>query len=253
MLTLSIQMLTLLFLVAMLAGFVDAIAGGGGLLTIPALLLSGIPPVSALATNKLQACAGSFSASLMMIKRQIIKPANLKIALLMAFIGSALGTLTVQFAKPELLKWLIPILIAIIGLYTLFSPNLGKLQQKPRISQSLWQKTFVPLIGFYDGYLGPATGTFFALCGVRFRGLTLLEATATAKLLNFATNIASLLFFILGGHVLWTVGFVMMAGQIIGAFLDSFTLIKGNTQLIRPMIVLMCLAMVVRYTWSMIA
>lgn len=241
--TLSLQMLALLFFVAMLAGFVDAIAGGGGLLTIPALLLTGIPPISALATNKLQACAGSFSASMVMIKRKLIRPSSLKFAVLMAFCGSALGTLLVQYSKPELLKWLIPILVALIGLYTLFSPNLGKISQAPRLSQRTWQKTIVPVIGFYDGYLGPATGTFFALSGVSLRGLTLLEATATAKLLNFATNIASLLSFVLGGHVLWLIGFVMMAGQIIGAYLGSRTLIRGGTKFIRPMIVLMCLAM----------
>ncbi len=136
-----------------------------------------------------------------------------------------------------------------MGLYTLFAPNLGQLESSPKVSQATWQKTAVPLIGFYDGYLGPGTGTFFALSNVALRGMNLIQATGTAKLLNFATNIASLIFFIVGGQVLWTVGLVMMAGQAIGAFFGSHMVVKGGAKFIRPVIVLMCFAMVVRYVF----
>lgn len=244
---LGFEILALLFAVALVAGFVDAMAGGGGLLTIPALLLAGVPPVATLATNKLQASAGSFSASLTMIKKGIIHPAQIKGAILMAFIGSALGTLLVQLSPPEMLKVVIPFLVAGVGIYTLFAPNLGEIEQAPKISHRTWQKTAVPLVGFYDGYLGPGTGTFFALSNVALRGMNLIKATAVAKLLNFSTNIASLLFFMLGGHVLWKVGFVMMAGQIIGAIAGSQMVVKGGAKFIRPVIVLMCFAMVCRY------
>lgn len=246
---LGLEILLLLFGVAMLAGFVDAMAGGGGLLTIPALLLSGVPPIATLATNKLQASAGSFSASLTMIKKGVVHPTQIKIALLMAFVGSAIATVLVQLSPPEMLKVIIPFLVAGVGLYTLFAPSLGEIESTPKISQSTWQKTIVPLIGFYDGYLGPGTGTFFALSNVALRGMDLIRATGTAKLLNFATNIASLIFFILGGQVLWKVGFVMMAGQIIGAFCGSQMVVKGGAKFIRPVIVLMCFAMVVRYVF----
>ncbi len=248
--SLGVNILALLFMVAMLAGFVDAMAGGGGLLTIPALLLSGVPPIATLATNKLQACAGSFSASVTMIKKGVVRPKDIKAALIMAFVGSSVGTVLVQLSPPDMLKVVIPFLVAGVGLYTLFAPNLGQLESSPKVSQATWQKTAVPLIGFYDGYLGPGTGTFFALSNVALRGMNLIQATGTAKLLNFATNIASLIFFIVGGQVLWTVGLVMMAGQAIGAFFGSHMVVKGGAKFIRPVIVLMCFAMLIRFIWA---
>lgn len=246
---LSIELLFILFMVAILAGFVDAMAGGGGLLTLPALLLTGLNPVAVLATNKLQACAGSLSASLTMIKKGIAKPKTIKTALILAFIGSAVGTVLVQLSPPDFLKTAIPFIVGAIGLYTLFSPNLGNYQQPPKLSHKAWQNGVVPAIGFYDGYFGPGTGTFFSLSGVVGRGQDLVAATGNAKLLNFATNIASLIFFIIGGQVVWTVGLVMMVGQIIGAYLGSNMVVKGGAKFIRPVIVLMCFLMVLRYVF----
>lgn len=245
----SIELLSLLFMVAILAGFVDAVAGGGGLLTVPSLLLAGLSPVSALATNKLQGSAGTFSASITMIKKGIADPKQMKIALLMAFIGSAIATIIVQISPPDMLKNLIPVVIAIIGLYTLFAPNLGEVQRKARISEKMWQRLFVPIIGFYDGYLGPGTGTFFSLGGVALRGMDLVKSTGAAKLLNFATNIASLIFFVIGGQIVWLIGLVMICGQIIGAAIGSQLVITKGVKFIKPMIVLMCFAMVIRYVF----
>lgn len=243
----SIEIISLLIGVAFIAGFVDAIAGGGGLLTIPALLLSGMPPLSALATNKLQASAGSLSASIAMIRKKLISPKQIKFALLMAFIGSALGTSLLHFVSSEQLILIIPILMAIIGIYTLFMPNLGEKQSTAKMSERQWQTTIVPLIGFYDGFLGPGTGTFFSLSNVILRGRDIIQATATAKLLNFATNFSALLFFIIGGQIVWLVGLLMMVGQMVGAYLGSQLMVKGGVKIIRPMIVLMCFAMLIKY------
>jgi uncharacterized protein len=104
-----------------------------------------------------------------------------------------------------------------------------------------------PLIGFYDGYIGPGTGMFFALGNVALRGRQIIEATGAAKVLNLSTNIGSLVFFILGGNVLWTVGLAMMVGQTIGAYFGSHMVVKGGSKLIRPVIVLVCLAMITKY------
>lgn len=246
---LTTQLISILFFVALFAGFIDAIAGGGGLLTIPALLLPGMNPVAVLATNKLQACAGSFSASLAMIKKGLIHPKMMKIALVFAFVGSGVGTILVQLSPPDFLKKALPFVIGLVGLYTLFSPNLGKLQTTPKMSQKTYERTIAPLIGFYDGYFGPATGTFFSLSQVVLRGRELIQATARAKLLNFATNFASLIFFIIGGQIVWVVGLVMMVGQIIGAFLGSHFVVKGGAKFIRPVIVVVCFCMVVKYVF----
>ncbi|WP_174521832.1 TSUP family transporter [Moraxella oblonga] len=245
----SVQLLTILFFVAMLAGFVDAAAGGGGLIVVPALLLSGLNPIAALATNKLQGSAGSLSASLTMIKKGIAKPKTIKTALILAFVGSAVGTVLVQLSPPDFLKIAIPFVVGAMGLYTLFSPNLGNYQKPPKLSHKAWQNGVVPAIGFYDGYFGPGTGTFFSLSGVVGRGQDLVAATGNAKLLNFATNLASLIFFIIGGQVVWAIGLVMIVGQVIGAYLGSHMVIKGGAKYIRPMIVLMCFLMVVRYVF----
>ncbi|UNU74270.1 TSUP family transporter [Moraxella nasovis] len=249
-LSFTFNIIVMLFFVALFAGFIDAMAGGGGLLTIPALLLTGMNPVATLATNKLQACAGSLSASVAMIKKGLVHPKMMKTALMMAFIGSAVGTILVQLSPPDFLRKALPFVIAGVGIYTLFSPNLGKLESTPRMSQAVYEKTVAPLVGFYDGYFGPGTGTFFSLSQVVLRGRELVAATARAKLLNFATNIASLIFFILGGQVVWVVGFVMMAGQVIGAYLGSHLVVKGGAKFIRPVIVVMCFAMVGKLVWG---
>lgn len=247
---LTVQLISMLFFVALFAGFIDAMAGGGGLLTIPALLLTGMNPVAVLATNKLQACAGSFSASLTMIKKGLIHPKMMKVALIMAFVGSAVGTVLVQLSPPDFLQKALPFVIGAVGVYTLFSPNLGKLESTPKMSQKLYERTVAPLIGLYDGYFGPGTGTFFSLSQVVIRGRDLVQATARAKLLNFATNIASLIFFVLGGQVVWFVGLVMMLGQIIGAYLGSHMVVKGGAKFIRPVIVIVCFCMVAKLVWG---
>lgn len=247
---LTTQLISILFFVALMAGFIDAMAGGGGLLTIPALLLTGMNPVAVLATNKLQACAGSFSASVTMIKKGLIHPKMMKIALLFAFVGSGVGTILVQLSPPEFLQKALPFVIGAVGIYTLFSPNLGKLETTPKMSQKLYERTIAPLIGLYDGYFGPGTGTFFSLSQVVLRGRDLVQATARAKLLNFATNIASLIFFVLGGQVVWVVGLVMTAGQLVGAYLGSHMVVKGGAKFIRPVIVVVCFCMVAKLVWG---
>lgn len=248
--SLSFEVIMLLSATAAIAGFIDAIAGGGGLLTIPAMLLANIPPVLTLGTNKLQACSGALAASITMIKKGVIKPASIKIAIIGAFIGSVIGTIAVQLSPPDLLEKLIPFLIAAIGIYTLFAPSLGEVEAEPRISESAWQKIVAPLIGFYDGYVGPGTGMFFALGNVALRGRQIIAATGAAKVLNLSTNIASLIFFILGGNVLWSVGLAMMVGQTIGAYAGSHMVVKGGSKIIRPVIVLVCLAMVSKYVFG---
>lgn len=246
-LSLTLEVILMLTAVAAVAGFIDAIAGGGGLLTIPAMLLANIPPVLTLGTNKLQAASGALTASITMIKKGVVSPSKMKLAIAGAFIGSVLGTIAVQMSPPDMLEKLIPFLIAAIGIYTLFAPSLGEVEAEPRVSESTWQRVIAPLIGFYDGYVGPGTGMFFALGNVALRGRQIIAATGAAKVLNLSTNIASLIFFIIGGNVLWKVGLAMMVGQTIGAYAGSHMVVKGGSKIIRPVIVLVCLAMVTKY------
>jgi uncharacterized membrane protein YfcA len=240
---LTIQVLVLLFFAAAVAGFLDTLVGGGGLITIPALLMAGVPPIYALGTNKLQAVSGSGTATLMMLIRGRIEFFNVRWLMLSAFIGSIVGTIAVQYFDTELLKVLIPAVIVVIALYFIFSPTKMLAARTPRISKQKYGATAVPSIGFYDGMFGPGTGSFFVLAGVSLRGQEIVDATANAKALNFATNLASLLIFIAYGKLLWMVGAVMILGQIIGANLGARTLLLINPLILRYLVIGMCLFM----------
>lgn len=246
-LSLSLEVILILTAVAGIAGFIDAIAGGGGLLTIPAMLLANIPPVLTLGTNKLQAASGALTASITMIRKGVVSPSKMKPAIIGVFIGATIGTIAVQLSPPDLLEKLIPFLIAAIGIYTLFAPSLGEVEAEPRVSEKTWQRVIAPLIGLYDGYVGPGTGMFFALGNVALRGRQIIAATGSAKILNLSTNIASLIFFIIGGNVLWKVGLAMMVGQTIGAYAGSHMVVKNGSKIIRPVIVIVCIGMITKY------
>jgi uncharacterized protein len=247
---LSPELLAMLFAAAAIAGFIDAIAGGGGLITIPVLLLVQLPPLHALATNKLQASSGSFTASLMVIRRGLVQWHDAKSLFVASLIGSAAGTVAVQFMQTQTLDIVIPVVLIVIGLYFLLAPHAGAIAKKPRLGRGLYRSTVVPVIGCYDGMFGPGTGSFFSLAGVALRGQNLITATANAKVLNFASNIASLTVFVLGGKVVWTAGAAMVAGQVIGAWGGSHAMLRGGTKLIRPMIVTVCAVMLGRYLWQ---
>ncbi|GGO75692.1 UPF0721 transmembrane protein [Marinobacterium nitratireducens] len=247
---LSPEILSLLFTVALVAGFIDTVAGGGGLLTLPVLLLTQMPPVAALATNKLQGSFGTLTAALSMLRRRLVRPEEVRGLFVASLVGASLGTLLVQFTDPGLLEVLIPLVLVLISGYFLFVPGAGREETRPRLSRRQYAIRVVPLIGFYDGFLGPGTGSFFAFSKVYFRGRNLIGATAMAKVLNFASNIASLLVFVAGGKVVWSFGAVMILGQIAGALIGSHTVVRHGARIIRPLVVLMCLLMAVSYLWQ---
>ncbi|MBE1273296.1 TSUP family transporter [Enterovibrio baiacu] len=247
----SIEILSLLFLVAVIAGLLDTLAGGGGLISIPALILSGVPPLAALGTNKLQGSMGTATASYIMLNNKKINWDNVKYLMLTAFIGAGLGTVTVQFINTDVLTFVIPIVLLFIAIYFLISPKPIKTQGKPKLSNQKYKNIIIPFIGYYDGMFGPGTGSFFALSGVTCRGHDLITSTAIAKPLNFATNIASLIVFIVAGHVVWVIGILMMLGQVVGAWLGSHLLFKINPAYLRVIVVLMCSGMLFKYADSM--
>lgn len=236
--------------VALLAGFIDTLAGGGGLLTLPALMLAGLAPVNALATNKLQGTFGSGMATLTLLRLRRFSPAALRRPFAWSLVGAAAGTALVQVMHTQALQILVPVVLAVIAVYFLLTPGAGRVARAPRLKGPLYERTVVPLIGFYDGFFGPGTGSFFSLAEVALRGRDLITATAHAKAFNFASNIASLTVFVLGGKVLWLSGATMILGQLVGAWLGSHAILRGGHRLIRPLIVLMCLAMIGRYLYA---
>ncbi|ESC21190.1 hypothetical protein SEEA0292_12528, partial [Salmonella enterica subsp. enterica serovar Agona str. 0292] len=176
-------LLVVLFFVAVLAGFIDSIAGGGGLLTIPALMAAGMSPANALATNKLQACGGSLSSSLYFIRRKVVNLAEQKLNILMTFIGSMSGALLVQHVQADILRQILPILVIFIGLYFLLMPKLGEEDRQRRLYGLPFALIAGGCVGFYDGFFGPAAGSFYALAFVTLCGYNLAKSTAHAKVL----------------------------------------------------------------------
>lgn len=235
--------LAMLLLVAVLAGFIDALAGGGGLLTVPALLAAGMTPAQALATNKLQACGGSISSSLYFIRCKVVNIADQKLNILMTFIGSTTGALLVQYVKSDVLRQILPVLVICIGLYFLLMPKLGEEDRQRRLYGLPFALVAGGCVGFYDGFFGPGAGSFYALAFVTLAGFNLAKSTAHAKVLNATSNIGGLLLFIIGGKVMWATGFVMLAGQFFGARMGSRLVLSKGQKLIRPMIVIVSAVM----------
>ena len=246
----SVEIIGLLFFVALVAGFIDAIAGGGGLITIPALLMTGMPPALALGTNKLQACGGSFSASLYFIRQRAVNVRAVWLLLVMTFIGATLGTILIQQVDASIVKKILPFLIFAIGAYFLLTPKLGDEDRQQRLSYVMFAFTAGFGIGFYDGFFGPGTGSFLSLACVTLLGFNLAKATAHAKVLNFTSNIASLIFFLIGGQIMWVVGLAMMAGQFIGANLGAKMVLSKGKTLIRPMVVVMSFIMTAKMAYD---
>jgi len=246
----SIETLAFLFFIAVVAGCVDTLAGGGGLISLPALILAGIPPLAALGTNKLQGSMGTATATFLMFKNKKVNKEEAKPLMLSAFIGSAVGTIAVQFINTDVLSFVIPLALSFIAIYFLISPTPDEQQATAKLSDKKYKTFVVPSIGFYDGMFGPGTGSFFALAGVSCLGKGLISSTAIAKTLNFSTNIASLIIFLVAGHIVWLAGILMMLGQMLGAWVGSHFLFKINPSYLRVIVVLMCSAMLIKYGHS---
>ena len=232
---------------AITAGVVDTLAGVGGLIVLPALILIGLPPLTALGTNKAQSFAGTGTASYMMLIYKKITIKQMKPLMIFAFIGSFIGTVMVQFIDNDSLSIIIPIVLMIIVLYFIVSPRMKEISSEARISDNLYKYTFAPIIGFYDGMFGPGTGSFFTVSSVALRGKSLIDATANAKALNFATNVGSLIVFLYLGVVIFPIAIVMIVGQFIGARIGSKFLIDINPTFLRYFVILLCIAMLGRY------
>ncbi|KGQ69827.1 hypothetical protein OA57_09315 [Chelonobacter oris] len=246
----GVDIYALLFAVAVIAGFIDAIAGGGGLIVIPVLLAVGMPPAMALGTNKLQACGGSLSASWYFVRRKAVNLNEISILIVLTFLGAVAGTILVQQIDTGFLRKILPFLIFAIGIYFLVTPKLGESDKQRRISYWGFAVTAGFGVGFYDGFFGPGAGSFYSLAFVTLLGFNLAKATAHAKVLNFTSNFASLIFFIIGGQVMWFLGFIMLLGQFLGARLGAKMVLSKGQKLIRPMVVVVAFIMATKLAFD---
>ena len=194
---LTTEIVLLLMGAAFVAGFVDSIAGGGGLITLPALLLAGVPPVTALATNKVQGLFGAGMAAVTYARAGHVNLRRQLRAAALSFAGAVIGALLASSLPTDLIRLGLPVLLIAVAVFFAVKPGLDDIDKQERITPVLFTITFVPLIGFYDGLLGPGAGAFFMIGFVSLAGYGILRATANTKLLNFASNLGGLVGFML--------------------------------------------------------
>ena len=238
----TLETLSFLVTTAFLAGLIDSMAGGGGLLTVPALLAAGIPPVQALATNKVQSAFGTGGAFIAFWRKGHVDLRTFALPALGAFIGSGAGTVLVQVIDSSFLSALVPILLVLIGLYFLFAPKMQDADRKARFGQ-IGLTLISTVIGFYDGFFGPGTGSFFTTVLVVLGGLGLVRAIGNTKLLNFCTNAASVIAMVIGGHVLWVIALSMAVANIVGAQIGARLAMRYGGRGVRPLLVVMSFAL----------
>ncbi len=240
----------LLFAAGFGGGFIDAVAGGGGLITVPALLATGMSPQMALGTNKLQSSFGTTIAVWHYAKAGLMKSPGLKLAVACAFFASMGGAWAVSVLSKDLLKQVIPWLLAAVAVYTALNRRFGVKTGEQRMAPVLFAAVFGIALGFYDGFFGPGTGSFWTLAVVALLGLELRGATGYTKAANLASNLGSLFIFLPGGAVHFAAAGAMIGGQLLGARLGSALVIRQGAKFIRPVFLTVVLAMTLKLLWD---
>ena len=239
-----------LFVTGLAAGFVDSIAGGGGLITLPVFFSFGLPPQAALGTNKFQAMFGSGGAAWHYTRSGVVNLAECRSSICFTALGAIAGTLIVQKLDPTFLKHLIPILLLAIAAVVILRPKLGAEDIHPRLSAAWFYPAAGFSLGFYDGFIGPGVGTFWTMAFMLGLGFNLTKATGYTKVMNLASNLASFCFFAAAGQVYYGAGLAMAAGQFLGARLGARMVVKRGVKFIRPIFLIMVFALTLKLLWD---
>lgn len=238
----GVDIIALLMAVAFVAGTIDAMAGGGGLITIPALMAVGVPPVAAIATNKLQSAFGTGGTVIAFARKGHIDFRRFALPALGAFLGSAGGAFLLTRIDPDILSGLIPLLLIAMAFYFLFGPKMSDADRHSRAGLP-WLVAMAAGIGCYDGFFGPGAGSFYMTALVAVFGLGMIRAVAHTKLLNLSSNLAGLVVMVAGGHVYWIIGFAMAVANVAGGQLGAHLAIRFGGRAIRPLLILISLAL----------
>ncbi|APB99964.1 hypothetical protein A4F89_00070 [Polynucleobacter asymbioticus] len=244
----------LLFCAAFFAGLVDAVAGGGGLIQVPALFAAypDVPPATLLSTNKLASVGGTLNAARKFLRHVSLPWAVVGPAIVAAFVGSLMGANAVSHFPAEPLRKALPFVLVFLLIYTWFQPSLGEAHAPKEVSH--YQKFKALLlgltIGFYDGFFGPGTGSFLLFGFVRFFGFDFLHASAATKLVNVSTNLAAILMLASLGQINWPLGFVMMIANIAGSQFGSRLAIKHGSGFVRKVFLVIVSALILKSAWN---
>ncbi|NVZ26434.1 TSUP family transporter [Pseudomonas gingeri] len=249
-LSVDLTTLAILAVVAFIAGFIDAIAGGGGLLTTPALLTAGLPPHLVLGTNKLSSTFGSATASFTFYRRKLFHPRQWKLAIFGTLAGALIGAVTAHFLPAEWLNKMLPMIVFGCGLYLLFGGTPKAPLDSDAPIKKKWQLPQGFSLGFYDGVAGPGTGAFWTVSSMLLYPIDLVKASGVARSMNFVSNIAALSVFVFSGQVDWIIGLSMGLSVMAGAFFGARTAISGGAKFIRPVFITVVLGLTVRLAWQ---
>jgi len=246
-------MLVVLALVAFAAGFIDAVAGGGGMLTIPALLSIGLPPHIALGTNKLAACFASSTAAVTFYRKKLFSPKLWIHAFFATLVGATAGTMIVDAISTEWLEKAIPLIVLATAIYTIWQkspPATGNAlpEKSNKFTQIQWAQGVS--LGFYDGVAGPGTGAFWMVSSMAIYRLNILLASGLAKAMNFTSNFTSFVTFALLGHVNWILGLTMGVCLMLGAYVGAHSAIRFGAKFIRPVFVTVVSIMAIKLAYE---
>jgi hypothetical protein len=236
------------------AGLIDAIVGGGGLILVPALFATfpGAAPATLLGTNKSASVWGTSFAAVQFSRRVQFDRSVLLPAALCALLGAWLGAWAVTRVDGSFLRLLLPFLLLGVLLYTLAKKELGGAHAPRSVAQgAVWTGCGIgALVGFYDGFFGPGAGSFFIFLLVRFLGYDFLNASANAKVLNVATNLAALVLFGLKGHVWWALGLTMAVANVAGSLLGSRLALRHGAGFVRTVFIVVVSALILKTGWA---
>ena len=252
----TLNVLALLALAALAAGYVDAVVGGGGLIQLPALLLflPGAAPVQILATNKLASVFGTSVSAATYYRRVGPDPKTFVPLMILAFIGSAMGAGVASYLPEEVFEPIVLVALVLVGAWVVFKPQLGAATKlKFHDHRHVIGAMVVGFaVGFYDGALGPGTGSFLVIGLVGLLGYSFLEASAKAKMANVATNLAALAVFIPQGAVMWKIGLMMGVCNLIGGYLGARTAVAKGAGFVRVFFIVVVAGFIIRIGGSVL-
>ncbi|MGG0187712.1 TSUP family transporter [Bacillus rhizoplanae] len=248
---LSLQVIILLIAFGFLAAFIDSVVGGGGLISLPALMFLGLPPASAIATNKLAATMGSFTSTLYFIRSKKVDFRIVGKLIPFTIVGAVAGAFVVKYIPPDVLRPLVLVMLVLIAIYIILKKDWGSVATYKKMTKG---KTFlfyfvILMLGFYDGFFGPGTGSFlifaFLLIGMDFIG-----AAASGRVLNFVSNIVSLITFLFLGAIQFKYGLIMGLSMIAGAYLGSRFAVRKGVGYIRILFLTVTILLIGKNFWE---
>lgn len=246
--------LALLLLLACFAGFVDAIVGGGGLIQVPAIftLIPQGTPATLLGTTKVASLCGTSVASFRYARHVPLPWRMLAWAVPSTLVCAFLGARTVSLLPKEWMRPLVLVLLVLVACVTVSRKDFGRhhLPRHQGRAEIVWGMLTGGALGFYDGFFGPGMGTFLIFCFVHFFGYDFLQASATSKILNLASNLAALTYFAPTGHVIWSIALAMAAANVSGSWIGSHVALRGQPHWIRGLFLLVLCALIAKLSWD---